>query len=183
MKTEIAKMFNENFKYEVNQQLRHRGDSKGYSADMGLLVLHRLMYESCDDDGNKTYARYYVCRLVKFSGSGETAQFQEKELMTIEDYERQRMKDEADRNRMRNEVRQIQKEVYSAFGVSEEDYLKLKDENGKLIEDKKFRLSGFSLADNVPKITVREVLQSLDRKIDNPSKELTSKDQFEIIKP
>lgn len=183
MKELIEKVFNENFKYEVNQQLRHRGDTKGYSADMGLLVLHRLMYESCDDDGNKTYARYYVCRLVKFSGSGETAQFQEKELMTIEDYQRQSLEDEADRNRMRNEVRQTQQEIYSAFGISEEDYLRLNDENGKLIEDKKFRLSGFSLAEGVPKIIVREVLQSLDKKIDNPSKELTSKDQFEIINP
>ncbi len=175
-------LFDEMFKYKNNQELRHRGDSKSYSADMGLLVLHRLIHESVDDDGKKQYERSYVCRLVKFSGSGEVAQFREKELITIQEYERNSLEREADRNRMRNEVRQTQREIYDAFGVKEEDYFRLKDTNGNIIDDKKYRVTGFSMSEGTAKITIRESLTSLDKKVEAETKEITSKEQLEIIK-
>jgi len=180
--TKVSELFDEQFKYQINQDLRHRGDKKGYAADMGLLVLHRLMYESTDDDGNKLYERAYICRLVKFSGSGETAQFREKELITTEEYERQSLQQEIDRNAMRNDARATQKEVYAAFGVSDGDFLRLKDSEGKIIEDKKYRVTGFSMIGDVVKLGVTECLISLDKKVERDTKELTSVEQFEIIK-
>jgi len=127
----LTEFFDGKFKFQINQSLRHKGDSKeSYSADMGLLVLERHIIESEDDDGNRLYERAYVCRTIQFSGSGQLMRFSEKELMTVEEHEIERENVKAQSQKMRNEVRQMQKEVYEAFGISEESVIYLNDSEG-----------------------------------------------------
>lgn len=93
MKTnQIDATFNTIFKYKINDEVMHRGDTKSYTADMGLLVLNRVLIESEDDESNKIYERFYHCRMIRFSGSGDIAKFSEKELMSIGEYEEKKRK-------------------------------------------------------------------------------------------
>jgi hypothetical protein len=187
MKTETKsvldsmELFDSTFKYQVGQQLRHRGDTKDYSTDMGLLVLSRIMIESKDDDNSVTYRREYHCRVVRFSGSGDVMAFKEHELMTIEEYTTQNVKDEADRNRMRNEVKQVEKEVFEVFGVTPESKLFLKDASGNVDKSAVYRPTGFEFKEGTPGLHLTEVLTSLGKKVDHKRVTVHSKDQFEVI--
>jgi len=178
----LTEFFDGKFKFQINQSLRHKGDSKeSYSADMGLLVLERHIIESEDDDGNRLYERAYVCRTIQFSGSGQLMRFSEKELMTVEEHEIERENVKAQSQKMRNEVRQMQKEVYEAFGISEESVIYLNDSEGNALTDKKFRVSGFSNGDGEISISLREMLMSLDKKPSGEYVKVTSKNQFQLV--
>jgi hypothetical protein len=180
--TEISVLFDSKFKFQINQSLRHKGDSKeAFSSDMGLLVLERHVIETEDDDGNRLYERSYVCRSIQFSGSGQLIRFSEKELMTVEEHEVERERVKEQGQRMRNEVRQMQKETYAAFGITEETILYLKDVDGNVDETKKYRVSGFSSGDGELSISLREMLMSLDKKPQHEYIKVTSKDQFQIV--
>lgn len=111
-------VFDSLFKFAVNQELRHKGDTKEYSNDMGLLVLHRIISESVDDDGNRQFSRFYHCRMIRFSGSGEIAQFSEKELISIPEYLALQIERKQESEDMRENAQQIQSDVYKAFGVT-----------------------------------------------------------------
>jgi len=172
------KLFNELFKFETNQEVRHRGDTKGGIADMGLLILNRQISESIDDDGNKIYERLYICRMVRYSGSGEVNKFYERELMTTEEYNRLSANQEAERNQMRTEIRQIQEEVYKAFGVDQFSEMHL-IKNGKIDKDSIYKPSGFSLGEKGTKLKIRKVA-GLNYDEDK-REEVGSRKEFEII--
>ena len=171
-------LFDELFKYQGNQELRHKGDTKGSIADMGLFVLSRYLVETTDDDGKKLYERSYMCRMVKFSGSGETAHFREKELMTVDEYNQRSTEEETKRNRRREEARQIQDEIYKAFGVDERTELYLK-KDGKVDKSVIYKVSGFirSKKDGT-ELHLRKVA---GMKFGDERTEVKSKDEFEIV--
>jgi hypothetical protein len=178
--TELQSVFNNLFKYQVSQELRHRGDTKSFTADMGLFVNSRVLVETVDDDGNKLYERLYICRVIRFSGSGEQFQFREKELMTIEEYTIKQVHDNEERNQMQNNARQTEKEIYAAFGVTKDTHVYMKDEFGNVLKDKKFRPSGFSLMNEKMELSLTEVITTTE-KVERERKTVTSKDQFQVI--
>ncbi len=128
--TEAKQLFNQQFKFALNLEVRHKGDNKhGMSSDMGLLVLRRVLDENSDDDGNVHFTRNYICRMIRFSGSGDLAQFKESELMTIEEYNKRAVEEEQQREDMRNDMHTTKQEVFNSFGVQRgtEVYLKKGD--------------------------------------------------------
>lgn len=138
-------LFNEQFKFALNLEVRHKGDNKhGMSSDMGLLVLRRVLEENSDDDGNVHFTRNYICRMIRFSGSGDLAQFKESELMTIEEYNRRAVEEEQQREDMRNDMYATKQEVFNSFGVKRgtEVYLK----NGDTVDKENiYKVTGFSM--------------------------------------
>ncbi len=118
MNHELIELFNKLFKFEINQEVRHRGDSKsGYAADMGLLVLERDLHEHKDDDGNTSFSRQYICRMIRFSGSGDLARFKESELMSIDEFNERAVEQEEFRNEARERMHRSKKAIYNSFGV------------------------------------------------------------------
>lgn len=134
----LQTLFDSLFKFKVHDSIRHKGDNKDYTSDMGLLVLHRELIEEVSDNDVHDYVRYYLCRVVKFSGSGDIMRFREKELMSTAEYNQKKIADEAERNAMRQEIDRIQTEVFKAFGVDRKQIIKLKAE-----PDKEFWVTGF----------------------------------------
>lgn len=168
-------LFNELFTFDVNEEVRHKGDTKGGLADMGLLVLSRQLIETTDDDGNKLYEKIYVCRMVRFSGSGDINRFREKELMTIDEYNRKAAEEENERNWRREEVRQIEREIFDAFGIDRQSEIYLM-KDGQPDKSAVYKPSGFSRSkDEGTKLILRKVagLEFGDEKA-----EITSKDEF-----
>jgi hypothetical protein len=139
---QTEELFNALFKFDVNQEIRHKGDSKSHVADMGLLILSRQLLESADDEGNKIYERSYLCRMVRFSGSGDVGRFKESELLTIEEYDKESLEKEHKRNQMREDLRQTEKDIFSLFKVSRGDAIQLKKE-GEVDKSATYRVNGF----------------------------------------
>lgn len=113
-------LFNEQFKFSLNQEVRHKGDSKiglGNGNDMGLLVLVRELEESSDDDGNVHYSRYYICRMIRYSGSGDIAKFKESELMSIQEYTLKQIQDAQQHEDILNNTKMMTQEIFDSFGV------------------------------------------------------------------
>lgn len=171
-------LFNEQFKFKLNQEVRHKGDNKnGNSSDMGLLILQRHLEEECDDDGNSHFVRNYVCRMIRFSGSGDLAKFKESELMTITDYNIRAIKDEQEREEMRNEMYNSQKEIFDSFGVKRgtEVYLK----NGDNVDKENiYKVSGYSTDKNETLLHLRKALGE-GKTVDMIK--VKSKSEFEVI--
>jgi|JI10StandDraft_1071094.scaffolds.fasta_scaffold21316_13 hypothetical protein len=136
-------LFNTQFKFSLNEEVRHKGDNKhGMSSDMGLLILRRILEENSDDDNNVHFTRNYICRMIRFSGSGDLAQFKESELLTVKEYNERAVKDEQEREYMRNDIYNVTKEIFDSFGVkrSTEIYLK----NGEIIDKENvYKVTGF----------------------------------------
>lgn len=171
---DLEKLFKDLFKFEVHQDVRHKGDTKSHMADMGLLVLERRIIETEDDDGNKIYNRQYVCRMTRFSGSGDLAAFKESELMSIEEYNVLSIKRENQRNEQRDKLRQMEKEIYTYFGVAKGVEVRLKGVEG--IDEKVIlKPCGFEKTEGKAKIRLRIIEgQSCEFKdeilIDDPKK-------------
>ncbi len=176
--SELKNVFSENFKFEINEEVRHRGDTKSYTADMGLLILQRVLIESEDDSEKHTYERVYHCRMIRFSGSGDIARFSEKELMSIKEYEEKKIKDDFERNQMREDAKKVEKEVMELFDITKEDYVfLLKD--GEADKTKKFRLSGFHISNEGIKLILRESLLTVKNEdVKRDSVEVLSKGEF-----
>lgn len=174
---EITQLFNSKFKFRLNQEVRHRGDSKhGFSNDMGLLILRRQLEEASDDDGNVHYTRNYVCRMIKFSGSGDMALFRENELMSIQEYNQKAVEDEVERDEMRREMHAVKDEIFKSFGVARgmEVYLKKGGEVDKTIV---YKVSGFERDEKGTRLSLRREAgegHPIDRVF------VASKDEFEI---
>lgn len=185
MKENIQSMFNETFKFSINDEVRHKGDTKGYTADMGLLVLKRVLIESQDDDGGFNYERFYHCRMIRFSGSGDMAQFSEKELMSIKEYTEKKVKDEFEMNQHRDESKRVEKEVMELFNITKEDYVHLKDESGNTDTTKKYRMTGFSIDQHGTKLSLTESLMtaSKNENVKREQKYVSSKDEFVKVSP
>ncbi len=174
----LKTIFEQNFKFAINEEVRHKGDTKSYTADMGLLVLQRVLTESEDDNNNQIYERFYHCRMIKFSGSGEIARFSEKELMTIKEYEEKKLKDDFERTQMREDAKRVEKEIMELFDITKEDYVFL-IKNGKPDKSKKFRMSGFHISGEGIKILLRESLLTVNNEdVKRESVEVLSKGDF-----
>jgi hypothetical protein len=137
-------LFDGKFKFAIGEDVRHRGDTKGGYADMGLLVLERHLIEVVNDNNESAFERCYVCRMVRFSGSGDMARFKEKELMTIKEYEMLKEERDTDSNQRRTDARKVEQEVMELFGISKEDYL-YEVVDGKPNTSMRFRMTGFSI--------------------------------------
>lgn len=156
IKQQSIDLFNKQFKFSINQELRHKGDSKGsFQSDMGLLVLERHLIEECDDDGNVQFTRNYVCRMIRFSGSGDIARFKESELMSIYDFNKKVVQEEQEREDMRNEAYAVKQEVFKSFGVNRgtEVYLK----NGDVVDTASiYKVTGFSRSNDETLLILRK---------------------------
>jgi len=179
----IQALFNDKFKFKINEEVRHRGDTKGYSADMGLLVLKRILLESQDTEENFIYERHYHCRMIRFSGSGDIATFIEKELMSIQEYTEKKVQDEFETNQHRNEAKRVEAEVLELFDVTKEEYLYLKDEAGNVDKSKKYRMTGFSIDETGVKMSLTEsiITASNNEKVKREQRYVSSKDEFEKV--
>lgn len=136
---QVKQIFNELFKFKNNQPLRHKGDNKSsHSTDMGLLAIHRLIVEDVDEDGNQKFEKLYHCRVVRFSGSGEVMQFKERELLSMEEYHQEQLKEEQERNEMRERMKRTEAEIYKAYGVSKNSVVKLKSD-----KENEYNVCGF----------------------------------------
>lgn len=134
-------LFNKVFRFKVGDSVRHKADTKDWSADMGLLVTARYLMEERGDGNNEIiFKRLYECRMIKFAGSGERGHFREHELMTLDEYAEFQSQQRERTSEIQNESRQTQKEVYNAFGVTKDTHVRLKsDPTGK-----EYRPCGYS---------------------------------------
>lgn len=178
--TKAKELFDSQFKFKINDDVRHKGDSKGdsFSSDLGLLVLSRTLEEAADDDGNCHYLRIYVCRMIKFSGSGDLARFKESELMTMEEYNRKKIYDEQQREDMRNQMYASKKAIFASFGVQKgtEVYLKI---NEIVDKTKVYAVSGYSTGkDDGTYLILR--MEAGEGKTCNEVR-VKSKDEFELL--
>jgi hypothetical protein len=176
--SELKTMFDQNFKFSSNETVRHRADTKSITADMGLLILQRVLVESLDDENNSVYERFYHCRMIKFSGSGEVARFSEKELMSLKEYEENKMKEDFERNQMRQDAKRVEEEVMELFDIEKEDYVYLIKE-GQPDKSKKYRMSGFHVSNEGIKLSLRESLLTVNnQEVQRERVEVSSKDEF-----
>jgi hypothetical protein len=175
---QLSELFSSGFKFKINQEVRHKGDNKKGNPDMGLLVVRRLIEEMEDESGSSVFQKIYVCRMVKFSGSGELASFQEAELLSIEEHEVRCIEDENWRNEVRSQIKETQEEIYGAFGVNRKSELYLLV-NGEPDKSEIYVVAGYHLADGeIPRLSLRNKLGIGKASI---RVEVSSKTQFAII--
>jgi hypothetical protein len=128
---------------------------------MGLLVLRRTLEENADDDGNTHFTRNYICRMIRFSGSGDLAQFKESELMDMNEYTKRGVELEREREEMRNEMYATEQEIYTSFGVKRGTQVYIKDHTGEFDKENIYKVSGYSTSKE-------ETLLSFERKTPMP---------------
>lgn len=177
--TKAKELFDSQFKFMINQEVRHKGDTKnGHSSDMGLLVLSRFLAEDVDDDGNTHFHKHYQCRMIRFSGSGDTQNFIEKELLSMKEYNEKMIDQEDERNWMRQQMKDTGESIFALFGVKRytEVYLK---KDGVVDKTATYKVTGWSSGGNdVPKIKVTREL-SIGK--ESESIGITSKEEFEVV--
>jgi hypothetical protein len=152
---QIQQLFNDLFKFQNNESLRHRGDGKGgkyTSTDLGLLVVARVIQEDVDDNGNQVYERLYHCRIIQFSQSGNIQQFKERELMSMEEFRKAQAEEEREREEMHEEHRRTTAEIYASYGVSKKSKVKLKAD-----KEHEYEVNGFKGKDHVYELSLREI--------------------------
>jgi hypothetical protein len=176
--TELQKIFDTQFQFPINQEVRHRGDNKsGMSSDMGLFILRRTLEENSDDYGNIHYTKNYICRMIRFSGSGDLAQFKESELMSIEDFNKRAVQEEQQREDMRNDMYTETQNIFKSFGVrrSTEVYLK----NGDSVDKSNiYKVSGFSTN---KECTLLHLRRALGEGKTADEVRVKSKNEFELV--
>jgi hypothetical protein len=160
----IRDVFQSVFRFGIDAQVRHKADTKdkhGISADMGMLVIKRFIVEAMTGDGDITYEKMYQCRLIKYSGSGDVVTFNEHELMSIQEWMEESVKQENEFKEIREIQRDVEKLVYGKFNVQKGEEFKLKNKPPEC----RFKASGFKGKGNVVKnyeLNVREVTGLLD---------------------
>src|SRR5271163_1276646 len=157
MENDLAKqIFNGQFKFKLNQEVRHKGDSKnGMSSDMGLLVIERTLQEDQDDDGNVHYNRNYICRMIRFSGSGDLGRFKESELLNMTEFNEKSLKQETEREEMRADMYALQKEIFTSFAVKRNTRIYLKNADGTVDKTNVYVVTGFSRSDEGTFLSIR----------------------------
>lgn len=150
LKQQLQNAFTSAFKYDLNQELRHRGDGGKHSADMGVWVHSRCIVQEMADT-EVVFKRLYQCRLIKFSGSGEMATFNENELMTVTEWNEKHMEEENEREAMRQEMNQITKMIFKEFNVERFEEIRIAGEGDKI-----FKVSGFKGEKGKYQLIVRE---------------------------
>lgn len=182
----MKEVFNQQFKFKMNERVRHKGDTHKYDADMGLLIIQRELVEQLNSDGESIFERYYVCRMIRWSGSGDLGRFKETEIMNVDDYNELKHKEDSERDDMRRQGRMIEKEIMEIFGVSKEDYLH-EVVDGKPDTNKKFRITGFKTDDKGIAVYATESLFTAQsrtgegKKVEPEKREWFSKSQFQKV--
>lgn len=186
---QLTQLFNDKFKFQLSQQLRHKGDSKGrhFDADCGLLVLARVVEESIQSGTlEPIYELTYHCRSIQFSGSNQIHKFYEHELMSMEEFNEQRIRDENWREEMKADMRRAEKEIMELFEVTKDDYLYLK-KDGVVDKSKKYRVTGWGTGGfqhDGPHLQLTESILTANKdpesdKIQRERPTVKSKDDFE----
>lgn len=114
-----GELFNAQFKFAVNQEVRHKADKKNSfgNSDMGMLIMERILRESVDDNGSTFYTRHYVCRCIKFGDSGDLIWFKESELLDMDTYRAKAAEEEEKREEASAAIRRLKSRVFESFGV------------------------------------------------------------------
>jgi len=151
--------FDSQFRYKIEQEVRHKADTKSeFSADMGLLVLHRYIVEEKERDGSSSFKYRYLCRMIKFSGSGGTGEFTEGELMSVDEYEQARIERQERHHNMRERMKELQKEIYDSFEVEKGAMYYLREEGRREFnKTKKYKLVGWTKEKNSVCVKFREM--------------------------
>lgn len=177
----IKELFDEYFKFKINDTVRHKADGKnndwGTTTEMGLLILARTIEEEIDDSNNAVYSKHYHCRMIKFAGSGSIASFKEQELMSTEEFMRKQIEDKEWSNNVREEMKQTEQEIFKSFNVKRGTQIYL-IKDGITDKENPYRISGyFSNAEK----TVLSARAVLGEGKENKSIELKSKGEFEVV--
>jgi hypothetical protein len=158
-------VFDNHFKFAISSEVRHKGDKKEYGThDMGLFIVGRFIEERLDDSEGTVYKKIYHCRMIRFSGSGDIAAFAETELQSVEDWRKDAVKEEVERNMMRDDILRLETDILKEFGIKKSDRFKIVD----MEETKEFRMNGFKTNKDTGKyeISVRQT-NTLDTQQDN----------------
>jgi hypothetical protein len=153
---DLMEIFDRQFKFQVGQTLRHKGDKKEYGMnDMGVLVLTRVMSQEINDN-QLIFERAYHCRLIAMSGSGQIVSFKEHELQTIEEWQKSAVTQEVERNLMRSDVNRLEDDILRQFDLSKSERFYLVADGDK---SKEYRMNGFRANKDTGKyeISVRQV--------------------------
>jgi len=152
---EIKEIFDQSFKFKVNDSVRHKGDNKnGLHSDMGLLILKRIMEESKDDDDGVHFNRIYHCRMIRYSNSGDIQAFKESELLSISEYNDVVLREEEDRERKRAIMYETKNEIFKSFGVERgSEVLLIKD--GEVDESIIYKVTGYKADKNGTELHLR----------------------------
>lgn len=165
-------LFDSQFKFQVNQSVKHRGDTKEkHVSDLGLLILNRVIIEELDDDGESRFNRMYQCRVLRFSGSGDVISFKESELMSEEEYVRMGVELDIQRQGIREEMNATRDRVFKHFGVARKSVVKLKG------DDNTWQVCGFHAEGGKYSLSLR--LEEGNSAED--SKSITSPDEIEKV--
>ena len=140
---DLVEIFDQQFKFQVGQTLRHKGDKKEYGAnDVGVFVLALVMQQELHDN-SLIFERSYHCRIIAFSGSGQIFNFKEHELQTIQEWQQSAVNQEVERNMLRSDCTQLEGDILNQFGLSKQDRFYLKNSDGEVDNTKEFRMNGF----------------------------------------
>lgn len=165
----------EDFKFDISEEVRHKGDTKNYSPDMGLYILSRSLHEEKDVNNNSTYIKQYLCRKINYSSAGQTLFFQERELLSLDDYYTKLTEHDDKIEQHRLVLKQTKQEIKDIFGVNENSiYILAKD---KELGDKapRYKFCGFRIEKNSRFLTLRKVLDDIEG-VENI--EISSKDEI-----
>lgn len=136
---DLKNIFDNHFKFQTDERVRHKGDGSNHgSADLKMLITGRYLEEVIGDGETTIYQKFYKCRCIKFSGSGQEIYFKEHELLSISEWQQLMVKEEAFRNENRDSFRKEFKAVYDFYGVTKKSHLKVKG------SDKLFKITGLS---------------------------------------
>ena len=177
-KETLSAMFDDLFKFKVNEPVRFKGDGNQYrNADMKLLVLARQIHEETGEFDDKIFKKTYHCRSAQFSGSGQIIQLSEKELISVDDFDKMMQEREDRRMELRDLSKALSLDIFNYFEVkkSEEVYL-IKD--SKVQKNRIYKVAGWSgCKDKGYRLTLTSRnLPEVDLKID------VKKGEFEPIK-
>ena len=176
---EAKQLFNDHFKFSLGEEARHKGDGKnGYNSDMGLLIIQRKLLETQDDDGGSHFTREYVCRMIRFGGSGDLALFRETELLSMTEYNKKVVEQEEERQDMRNHQQEVKKAIFSSFGVERGTEVHLKKE-GVVDTTKIYKVSGFETSEKEGTKLRLRIEAGEGRGAE--AVDVVSKDEFEVI--
>lgn len=173
-------IFDSQFKYAINSELRHRGDFKSLNSDMGLFVISRMIEEQIADGGESTYSRFYICRMIRFSGSGELAKFSENELISVEEYEKKTMEQEMNRKQRHREMEDGINEIFEYFKVSRNDKVYL-NKGGMADRSTLYKVSGCQSTQELGlSLTLRPVENG--KSLSKESIVVTNPNQFQLAR-
>lgn len=172
----IASLFKETFKFETDERVRHKGDGGRYgSSDLKLLITGRYIEEIVGDKEERIYQKFYKCRCIMLSGSGQEIYFKEHELLSISEWDLLIAKQEAFREDNKKSLKAEFAKIYKYFGVDKTSKIKLKG------SDKLFKATGLSGSSKkgVYELHLEEIVE--DNTFNVERRYISSKDLIEEV--